>query len=452
MNSKISLNSNNTLQEGLFIETEKKNFYPLFPERMQVPASVSLIFSTAADRQDAVLIHILAGTGSNPDEFRSLGRFSFSGFPPGARGVPQIEVSFDVSASGIFSLKAKDLATGKIMDLTNQSKIKVSEEGEGKMATFRCKCGNLYELSEHVTIFYCPICKMESLVTFEQADSIVAVGVERFWKRWFKSKKAKEPTLQDIPPKHPRPHIKVGSKIEDEAIVEGTKVIATNNIDKFISICDNNRMGMLKYPIDKIEDVVERLIIHFKARGASIDFIMASSDLRVFCPNDAYEFSYVHLDILNGSLEKLGLAGRIIITDKPHSYGFECPNCGGKDALFFFDNWDLGQISEKDLDALTQYYKYSALLSLQEKNAQSIPCKICEKLIDASNSFLVTHGHTSGTFMCKDCFAKQYWHKKESFLKELRDYPHRIGRSQLRNARNYVAGIFEKTLFPPRNL
>lgn len=78
-----------------------------------IPTSKSQIFSTAADNQTSVEIHVLQGEREMAQDNKSLGRFILSGIPPAARGVPQVEVIFDIDANGILNVKAKDKATGK---------------------------------------------------------------------------------------------------------------------------------------------------------------------------------------------------------------------------------------------------------------------------------------------------------------------------------------------------
>src|SRR5476651_1594281 len=86
---------------------------PLITRNTTVPTSKSEVFSTAADNQTQVEIHILQGERPLARDNKSLGRFILEGIPPAPRGVPQVEVSFDIDASGIVTVTAKDKATGK---------------------------------------------------------------------------------------------------------------------------------------------------------------------------------------------------------------------------------------------------------------------------------------------------------------------------------------------------
>lgn len=90
----------------------------LIERNTTIPTSKSQIFSTAADNQPSVEIHVLQGEREMAADNRSLGRFMLTGLPPAPRGVPQIEVTFDLDANGILSVKAKDRATGKEQSIT----------------------------------------------------------------------------------------------------------------------------------------------------------------------------------------------------------------------------------------------------------------------------------------------------------------------------------------------
>ena len=78
-----------------------------------IPSNKSQVFSTAADNQTSVEIHIVQGERPMASDNKSLGRFILDGVPPAPRGMPQIEVSFDVDANGILNVTAKDKASGK---------------------------------------------------------------------------------------------------------------------------------------------------------------------------------------------------------------------------------------------------------------------------------------------------------------------------------------------------
>ncbi len=103
---------------SLGIETLGGVFTRLITRNTTIPTSKSQIFSTAADSQTSVEIHVLQGEREMAHDNKTLGRFTLSDIPPAPRGVPQIEVSFDIDANGIVNVSAKDLGTGKSQRIT----------------------------------------------------------------------------------------------------------------------------------------------------------------------------------------------------------------------------------------------------------------------------------------------------------------------------------------------
>src|SRR5699024_11854827 len=100
----------------------------LIERNTTIPTSESQVFSTAADNQTAVDIHVLQGEREMAADNKTLGRFQLTDIPPAPRGVPQIEVSFDIDANGIGNVRAKDLGTNKQQSMTIQSSSGLSGE------------------------------------------------------------------------------------------------------------------------------------------------------------------------------------------------------------------------------------------------------------------------------------------------------------------------------------
>ena len=113
---------------SLGIETLGGVFTKLIDRNTTIPVSKSQVFSTAADNQPSVDIHVLQGEREMASGNKTLGRFELSGIPPAPRGVPQIEVTFDIDANGIVNVKAKDKGTGKEANVTITSSSNLSED------------------------------------------------------------------------------------------------------------------------------------------------------------------------------------------------------------------------------------------------------------------------------------------------------------------------------------
>ena len=113
---------------SLGIETLGGVFTRIIDRNTTIPVKKSQVFSTAADNQTSVEIHILQGEREFCRDNKTMGRFMLTGIAPAPRGVPQIEVTFDVDANGIVHVEAKDLATGKSTDITITSSTNLSED------------------------------------------------------------------------------------------------------------------------------------------------------------------------------------------------------------------------------------------------------------------------------------------------------------------------------------
>jgi molecular chaperone DnaK len=112
----------------LAIETLGGVATPMIPRNTTIPSSKNNIFSTAADNQTQVEVHVTQGERPMSADNKSLGRFILDGIPPAPRGVPQVEVTFDIDASGILKVTAKDKATSKSQNITITGAVGLSDD------------------------------------------------------------------------------------------------------------------------------------------------------------------------------------------------------------------------------------------------------------------------------------------------------------------------------------
>jgi molecular chaperone DnaK len=117
----------------LSVETLGGVATPLIERNTTIPARESQVFSTASDNQSQVEIHVLQGERAMAKDNKSLGRFILDGIPPAPRGVPQIEVTFDINANGILEVTAKDKATGKSQNITITASSGLSDDEVERM-------------------------------------------------------------------------------------------------------------------------------------------------------------------------------------------------------------------------------------------------------------------------------------------------------------------------------
>ena len=118
---------------SLGIETLGGVMTTLIPRNTTIPTRKSEIFSTATDNQTSVEVHVLQGERPLARDNRTLGRFQLVGLPPAPRGVPQIEVAFDIDANGIVNVTAKDMATGKEQKITISGSCGLSKDDVDRM-------------------------------------------------------------------------------------------------------------------------------------------------------------------------------------------------------------------------------------------------------------------------------------------------------------------------------
>jgi molecular chaperone DnaK len=118
---------------SLGIETEGRVFTKLIERNTTVPTRKSQVFSTASDSQPSVEVHVLQGERPMAPDNKTIGRFHLDGIPPAPRGVPQVEVTFDIDANGILAVSAKDLGTGKEQKITITASSGLAKEEVERM-------------------------------------------------------------------------------------------------------------------------------------------------------------------------------------------------------------------------------------------------------------------------------------------------------------------------------
>jgi molecular chaperone DnaK len=120
---------------SLGIETLGGVMTKLIEKNTTIPANAEQVFSTADDNQTAVTIHVLQGERQRAQDNKSLGRFDLADIPPAPRGMPQIEVTFDIDANGILNVSARDKATGKSQNIVIKASSGLSEDEIEKMVS-----------------------------------------------------------------------------------------------------------------------------------------------------------------------------------------------------------------------------------------------------------------------------------------------------------------------------
>jgi molecular chaperone DnaK len=118
---------------SLGVETLGNVMTRIIDRNSTIPTKQTKVFSTAADMQTAVTIHVLQGERAMAKDNISLGSFNLEGIPPAPRGVPQIEVTFDINADGVLNVSAKDLGTGKQMSIKIEASTKLSDKDKDRM-------------------------------------------------------------------------------------------------------------------------------------------------------------------------------------------------------------------------------------------------------------------------------------------------------------------------------
>ncbi len=202
---------------SLGIETLGGVFTKLIEKNTTIPSKKSQVFSTASDNQPAVTINVLQGERPMASDNKSLGRFDLVGIPPALRGVPQIEVTFDIDANGIANVSAKDLGTGRQQQITVTGSSNLSD---GEIEKMRKEAEQNAETDKK---------KLEEVSVLNQADSLIHTT---------------EATLKDM-------EGKVDSKELDEI---------KTKIDELKKLMDAEKKNAdaVKKKLDEVQEIVQK--------------------------------------------------------------------------------------------------------------------------------------------------------------------------------------------------
>lgn len=198
---------------SLGIETLGSVFTKLIEKNTTIPTQKSQVFSTAADGQTAVDIHVLQGERAMAGDNRTLGRFQLVGIPPAPRGIPQIEVTFDIDANGIVHVSAKDKGTGKEQKITITASSGLSDDEIEKMR----QEAELHEEEDKK--------KKEKIEAHNEADTLIYSA---------------EKTLKDL-----------GDKVDDATSQEITK-----EVEELRKLQDSDDVDAVKAQIEKLQQAV----------------------------------------------------------------------------------------------------------------------------------------------------------------------------------------------------
>jgi molecular chaperone DnaK len=200
----------------LGLETLGGVLTPLIERNTTIPTSKSQTFSTAGDNQTSVEVHVLQGERQFANDNKSLGRFILDGIPPAPRGIPQVEVTFDIDANGILTVKAKDKATNKEQHITIQGSSNLKKDEIERMK----KEAEAHAEDDRK--------RRETVDMRNQADTLISVS---------------EKTLKDAGDK---------AKVEDKTAVE-------EKIKALKEIKDKDDMEAIKKAIDELSSAIQKV-------------------------------------------------------------------------------------------------------------------------------------------------------------------------------------------------
>ena len=205
--------------------------------------------------------------------------------------------------------------------------------------------------------------------------------------------------------------------------VEGTLVLGTTDLQRFLSLCDRQKVALMRAPAVEFPGVRKAVFGHFHGRN-DLDAARAASDMCLRCPVCGHKWSE-RVAGLRGEDLRLTAEGA-------------CSRCGSSEALYLFDNWCPSEIGPRDIQALKAFYNLEAMVYFASSHENEARCSFCGTSITAATAYLV-----SGTWECPECIKTYFG---DNFVDKLREDPCCVGRGVLRKARQLAAGKHDRKL------
>jgi len=235
------------------------------------------------------------------------------------------------------------------------------------------------------------------------------------------------------------------------ASLGSSEVALTDDVGLFTRLCTNRGMAIIRTPATQYSRIRDKLAAHMEKAYGQSTWLAAVRNMRLFCSSCGIEFSWSTADSTHGTheaqKEQGGKALRVdgddsILYSSMDTGEFCCQRCGGSDIFACYDNWNPGEISSLDVDALKKFWRARATMPFWQSKLKVVcACNICDSPLSAEASFLMHSGHGGYDAVCESCCDNIL----ESVCDNLRRNPFYLGRSpsELRDARAYAAGQYK---------